>query len=57
MEAPDGADYFDIVEYVYWYEDEDDTQIAKVFEFEIIDEEEIEVYCYKDGETYTLYRD
>ena len=57
VEEPEGADYFDILEYVYWYEDENDTPLVKVFEFEIIDAEEIEVYCYQDGETYTLYRD
>ena len=57
VEEPEGADYFDILEYVYWYEDENDTPLVKVFEFEIIGEEEIEVYCYQDGETYTLYRD
>ena len=52
---PSGTKYFEIIDMVYcWTNDE--GPLAEVYRFEIIDYDTINVYCFKDKKTYTLYR-
>lgn len=53
---PKGTRYYDIEDLVYFWEDENYNRLANVFEFEIVDYNTIRVYCYKDGNTYTMRR-
>ncbi len=55
-ETPPDMAYYDIISLIYIYEDMDDNELAKVFRFEIVDYDEMTVYCYADGKTHTLYR-
>lgn len=53
---PEGYKYYDIKDQIYIYIDEDHNELAKVFRFNLIDYDTIEVFCYKNNRTYTLYR-
>ena len=53
---PYGTKYFGIHSMVYVWEDENSKELAKVYRFEIVDYDTIRVYCYKDNNTYMLYR-
>jgi len=49
--------FYDIENGVYYtIESESTSDSIKQFEFSIIDEDTISVYCYKDGSTHKLYR-
>lgn len=52
---PYGTQYFEIIDMVYCWTN-DDGPLAEVYRFEIIDYDTISVYCYKNNQTYTLYR-
>jgi hypothetical protein len=56
VSKPAGTQYFDIYDYVYFYKDGNENRLADVYKFEIVTIDKINVYCYKDGQTYTLYR-
>lgn len=53
---PYGTKYFEIIDMVYCWSD-DNGPLAEVYRFEIVDYDTIDVYCYQDNQTYTLYRD
>ena len=48
--------YFSITDSIYSIGDFGGENSTKIFRFSIIDEDTINVYCYKDGSTYKLYR-
>ena len=52
---PYGTKYFNIENMIYYWED-DSGHLAEVYRFEIIDYDTIDVYCYQNNQTYTLYR-
>ena len=52
---PYGTKYYCIEDLIYYWDD-DDSHLAKVFRFEMLDFDTMEVYCYKNNRTYTLYR-
>lgn len=56
VEQPAGTKYYDIKDQTYIFIDEDYNQLAKVYRFDIIDYDTIQVLCYKNNRTYTLYR-
>ena len=53
---PYGTKYYDIQSLEYVYTDENSKELARVYRFEIVDYDTIRVYCYKDNNTYILYR-
>lgn len=53
---PNETEYFDIIDQTYCWCDKDSNVLADVFYFEILDYDKINVYCYKDGYTYTMRR-
>ena len=56
VDEPYGTVYFNIVGLTYIFEDDYGNELAKVYKFTIVDFDTIKVYCYKDNNTYTLYR-
>ena len=52
---PYGTKYFEIIDSVYCWAN-DSGPLAEVYRIEIIDYDTLEVYCYQDNQTYTLYR-
>ena len=49
--------HYDIKDGIYYLYRESDTSTRKnVFKFTVVDETTMKVYCYKDGSTYTLYK-
>ena len=57
VDKPDGTKYYGIEDLIYCWKDADSNVLAKVFQFTIVDYDTIEVYCYRNSKTYTLYRD
>lgn len=53
---PYGTQYFNIENMIYYWDDINLNHLAEVYRFEIIDYDTINVYCYKNNQTYTLYR-
>lgn len=53
---PSGTKYYEIIDMVYCWIDADNNRLADVFYFEIIDYNTINVFCYKNNRTYTMYR-
>lgn len=56
-DKPSKAKYYDVVNCIYIYEDENSNELSKVLKFTFVDYNTISVYCYKNGRTYKLYRD
>ena len=50
------AKYYDIQDGELVFEDENSKVVAKVYKFDFIDANTVNVYCYADGNTYTLKR-
>lgn len=56
IQNPPGVKYFDIEDMTYYVKDGDQNHLADIFRFEIVDYDTINVYCYNNDRTYTLYR-
>lgn len=56
VSQPSGTKYYDIEDMIYYWDNKYYEHLAKVFRFEIVDYDTIEVFCYKNNRTYTLYR-
>ena len=50
------AKYYDIQDGELVFEDENSNVVAQVYKFDFVDANTVNVYCYADGETYTLKR-
>ena len=57
VEKPYGTMYYDIEDLIYYWDDDNSNHLAKVFRFEIVSFNKIKVYCYKNNQTYTVYRE
>ena len=53
---PAGTEYYDLQNLEYVWLDENSNNIGKAFKFTVTDFDIVRVYCYKNEETYTLYR-
>ena len=53
---PAGTKYYDIESMVFRYEGENGEFKANVYRFEILDYNRVNIYCYKNGRTYTMTR-
>lgn len=51
-----GREFYHIEDYIYYWGSNDNDKLVKVFDFTMTSPNEIDVYCFKDGYTYTLYR-
>ncbi len=57
LPTPDeDAEYYDVQNQVYVWEDSNYKKICDVYKFTFIDADTLECYCYENGSTYTLYR-
>ena len=54
---PDNAKYYTIKDMTFYFEDSDGNILNKVYEFEMLNFNTMNVRCEKDGKTYILYRD
>ena len=57
VSKPSGTMYYNIEGMIYYWQDANSNNLAKVFRFTIVDYSTIKVYSYKNGLSYTLYRD
>ena len=57
VSKPSGTMYYNIEGMIYYWQGANSNNLAKVFRFTIVDYSTIKVYCYKNGLSYTLYRD
>ena len=57
MDRPDSAKTYWVDDYVYTWNDSGDNIVAQVYRFELVEQNTIKIYCYDNGQTYTLYRD
>ena len=55
-DRPWNTEYYSIRSMVWGWYDGNDVLLGKVYQIEIIDYDTIQVYCFKDKRTYTLYR-
>jgi len=55
-DIPDVA-YFDVIDCELIFEDEDDQKLASVYKFDFLSADVVNVYCFEDGNTYTLTRE
>ncbi|MBE6612387.1 MAG: hypothetical protein E7632_07835 [Ruminococcaceae bacterium] len=53
---PYNVDHYNIISSTLVWEDYNDNNVGNVYRFSVIDFNTINVYCYADGKTYTLYR-
>lgn len=53
---PAGTKFYDIKDLIYKYTDANNTELAKVYKFTVLDFNTISVFCYKNNRTYKLYR-
>ena len=53
---PYGTKYYDIQDMIFYWLDADENKLAEVYKFDIVNFDTIKVYCYQNGQTYTLYR-
>lgn len=53
---PSNVAYYDIDDMIFYWDDINSNHVMKVYRFEIVDYNTIRVYCYKNGQTYTVYR-
>ena len=53
---PEGAAYYSIENGIFYFDNENNDHLAEVYSFTIVDYDTIQVYCYKDGYTYTMRR-
>lgn len=53
---PSGTAHWDIVDMEYMWTDEDYNELAKVYRFNFLGPDIMEVYCYVNGQTYTVKR-
>lgn len=53
---PDNVAYYDIDGMIFYWDDINSNHVMKVFRFEIVDYNTIRVYCYKNSQSYYLYR-
>ena len=53
---PSGTQHYALEDLIYSWRDGNNKRLANVFRFEILDYETINVYCYENGRTYTMYR-
>ncbi len=56
VSEPSGTKYYYIEDRVYYYGNENNHRLAKVYRFEIVDFDTMRVYCFKNNRTYTVYR-
>lgn len=53
---PKGTKYYEIRSNIWIWTDKDNKELKKVYRIEVVDYDVIQVYCYKNGKTYKLYR-
>ena len=53
---PSNVKYYEIDDMIFYWDDINSNHVMKVYRFEIVDYNTIRAYCYKNGQTYTLYR-
>ena len=56
VSKPYGTKYYDIEDMIYYWDDANNNHLTKVFRIEIVDYNIINVFCYQNNRTYTLYR-
>lgn len=54
---PAGTKYFNIKDLTFVWTDENDVTLAEVFRFKLLAPDKMEVYCFRDGKTYTMIRE
>lgn len=51
-----GTDYYYIEDYILYFGTGENHRMVKVFDFTMSEPDQIDVYCFENGRTYTLYR-
>lgn len=56
VQEPNGTKLYAIENMTYYFDDANGNHLAKVFQFEMLDYDIMRVFCFKNGNSYTLYR-